>query len=133
MTSVASGGTAERIVARILLKVVRAGSGTLAMYSSTSFGATLAFAVERLLPDFAFHRGRLSRTAKIDCAIYPRLVFRSAVDYACAAFASLRVIETFTVNGRDLRAMQRRIAGELAAMVNSVIHADLQEGGTAGS
>ena len=75
MTSVASAGTVERIVARILLKVVRPGSGTLAMYSSTSFGATLAFAVERLFPDLAFFiLGRLSRTAKIDCAICPRLV-----------------------------------------------------------
>src|SRR6266481_5463960 len=75
MTSVASAGTAERIVARILLKVVRPGSGTLAMYSSTSFGPTLAFALERLLPDFAFFiLGRLSRTAKIGCATYPRLV-----------------------------------------------------------
>src|SRR6266852_6495425 len=54
MTSVASAGTAERIVKRILLKVVRAGSGTLAIYSSTSFGATLAFAMERRSPDFFF-------------------------------------------------------------------------------
>src|SRR6267378_4300011 len=76
MTSVASGGTAERIVARILFKVLRAGSGTLARYSSTSFGATLAFAVERPLPDFAFFiGGRLSRTVKIGCATYPRFYF----------------------------------------------------------
>src|SRR5712672_1296602 len=76
MTSVASDGTAERIVARILFKVLRAGSGTLARYSSTSFGATLAFAVEPLLPDFAFFiGGRLSRRAKIGCATYPRFYF----------------------------------------------------------
>ena len=36
MTSVASGGRTERIVARILFKVVRAGSGTPARYSSMS-------------------------------------------------------------------------------------------------
>src|SRR3977135_2005704 len=60
MPAVASAGPAERIVARILFKVLRAGSGTVARYSSTSFGATLAFAVEWLLPDFAFFiMGRL--------------------------------------------------------------------------
>jgi hypothetical protein len=41
MTSVASGGTAERMVARIVFKVVRAGSGTPARYSSMLFGASL--------------------------------------------------------------------------------------------
>ena len=41
MTSVASGGTAERIVARIVFNVVRAGSGTVARYSSMLFGASL--------------------------------------------------------------------------------------------
>jgi hypothetical protein len=38
MTSVASGGAAERIVARIVFKVVRAGSGTPARYSSIVLG-----------------------------------------------------------------------------------------------
>src|SRR5882762_3391042 len=70
MTSVASGGTAERIVARILLSVLRAGSGILARYSSTSFGATLAFAVERLLPDFAFFiMGRLPAQPRWLCHV----------------------------------------------------------------
>src|ERR1700732_1079231 len=54
MVSVASGGAADRIAARILLQVLRAGSGTLARYSSTSFGAPLPFAAERRLPDFTF-------------------------------------------------------------------------------
>jgi len=59
---------------------------------------------------------------------YPRLVISFSVDYACAAFASLRVIETFTVNGRTLRPVQREIAGELAAMSELCDSADLQEG-----
>src|SRR5271157_4439279 len=54
MTSVASGGAADRIAARILFKVVRAGSRTPARYSSTFFGATLPFAAESRLPEFAF-------------------------------------------------------------------------------
>src|SRR2546430_13578865 len=54
MTSVASGGTAERITARILVKVLRAGSGTAARYSSVLFLATLRFVAE---PEFAFFIG----------------------------------------------------------------------------
>src|SRR5713226_8367820 len=54
MASVASGGTADRIAARILFKVLRAGSGTPARYSSTFFGAPLPFAAELRLPDFTF-------------------------------------------------------------------------------
>src|SRR5258708_7233259 len=44
MASVASGGTADRIAARIRFKVLRAGSGTPARYSSMSFGGGLLFA-----------------------------------------------------------------------------------------
>jgi hypothetical protein len=40
---VASGGTTERIVARIVFKVVRAGSGIPARYPSMLFGALLVF------------------------------------------------------------------------------------------
>ena len=54
MVSVASGGTADRIAARILFKVLRAGSETPARYSSTFFGAPLPFAAELRLPDFTF-------------------------------------------------------------------------------
>src|SRR5216684_7752684 len=54
MVSVASGGTADRIAARILFKVLRAGSGTPATYSSTFFGALLPFAAELGFPDFTF-------------------------------------------------------------------------------
>src|SRR5580704_12907081 len=54
MASVASFGTADRIVARTLFKVLRAGSGTRDRYSSTSFGASrldeIAFFM-RSLPD----------------------------------------------------------------------------------
>src|SRR2546427_8553070 len=44
MASVACGGTADWITARIFFKVVRAGSGTPARYSSTLFGVALPFA-----------------------------------------------------------------------------------------
>src|SRR2546427_5043863 len=54
MVSVASGGTADRMAARILFKLLRAGSGTPARYSSTFFGAPLPFAAEPRLPDFTF-------------------------------------------------------------------------------
>src|SRR6266480_6767180 len=54
MVSAASGGTADRIAARILFKVLRAGSGTPARYSSTFFGAPLPFATELRFPDFTF-------------------------------------------------------------------------------
>lgn len=54
MVSVASRGTDARINARILFKVLRAGSGTAARYSSTFFAAALPFAAERRLPAFAF-------------------------------------------------------------------------------
>src|ERR1017187_3508560 len=43
MVSVASGGKADRIAARILVNTVRAGSATVAKYSSTVFGAPLFF------------------------------------------------------------------------------------------
>jgi hypothetical protein len=54
MVSVASGGAADRIAARILSKVLRMGSGTPARYSSTLFGAPLPFAAEVRFPDFIF-------------------------------------------------------------------------------
>src|SRR5438552_6483886 len=54
MTSAVPVGTAVRIAARTLLKVLRAGSGTPARYSSTSLGAPLPFAAERSLSDFTF-------------------------------------------------------------------------------
>src|SRR5947209_16013000 len=54
MVSVASGGTADRIAARTLFKVLRAGSGTPARYSSTFFGAPAPFAAGPRWPDFTF-------------------------------------------------------------------------------
>src|SRR6266852_2938474 len=64
MVSVASGGTADRIAARILFKVLRAGSGTPATYSSTFFGALLPFAAELRIPRFHFfHAGNATRTS----------------------------------------------------------------------
>src|SRR5437667_9155393 len=61
MVSVASGGTAERIAARILFKVLRAGCGTPARYSSTFFGAPLPFAAELRLLDFTFFMREMLR------------------------------------------------------------------------
>src|SRR6266566_8845321 len=62
MVSVASGGAKDRITARILFKVLRAGSGTRATYSSTSFGAALRFAAEPRARAFAFFiRGILQK------------------------------------------------------------------------
>src|SRR5579863_416705 len=52
MVSVASGGTADRIAARIFFKVLRAGSGTPARYSSTFLGGLLRSAAELRPPDF---------------------------------------------------------------------------------
>src|SRR5260370_40291962 len=54
MASVASGGKAERIAARTLFKVLRAGSGTAARYSSVVFGAARPFAAEPRLRAFDF-------------------------------------------------------------------------------
>src|SRR5260370_6008684 len=54
MASVASGGTAERIAARTLFKVLRAGSGTAARYSSVFFVGTLPFAAKPRAPGLAF-------------------------------------------------------------------------------
>src|ERR1700682_1720764 len=54
MASVASGGAADQMAARILFKVPRGGSRAPARYSSTSFGAPLPFAAEPRLPDFTF-------------------------------------------------------------------------------
>src|SRR5579864_1456613 len=54
MVSVASSGAAERIAARIVFRVLRAGSGTRARYSSTFSGPPLTFAGELRLLDFTF-------------------------------------------------------------------------------
>src|SRR5664279_2259620 len=52
MASVASGGAAARIVARILFNVVRAGSATPARYASTALAVTeLAFFIRAILPE----------------------------------------------------------------------------------
>src|SRR5579872_6238485 len=54
MVSVASNGAAERIAARIVFRVLRAGSGTRARYSSTFFTPSLALAGDLRLLDFTF-------------------------------------------------------------------------------
>ena len=53
MVSVPSGGTADRIAARILFTVLRAGSGTPARYSSMLLGASPAFAADLQLAGLA--------------------------------------------------------------------------------
>src|SRR6266699_1455003 len=70
MVSVASGGTADRIATRILFKVLRAGSGTPARYSSTFFGASLPFAAELRLPDFTFFMWEMLQEAPIQVYAY---------------------------------------------------------------
>src|SRR6266851_4282600 len=65
MVSVASGGAADRIAARILFKVPRAGSGTPARYSSTFLGAPLPFAAELRLPDFTVFMHAMLQEAPI--------------------------------------------------------------------
>jgi len=57
MISVEPAGTTERMVARSLSRVVRAGLGTEAKYSATVFGFFAGFrplAVEAPLADFTF-------------------------------------------------------------------------------
>src|SRR6267143_3166633 len=54
MASVASAGMAERIAARTLFNVLRAGSGTPARYSSTLLGSTLPFAAEPRAVELVF-------------------------------------------------------------------------------
>src|SRR5271165_3819172 len=54
MASVASGGAMDRIAARTRFNVLRAGSGTRARYSSTSFGGRLRFAGKPRARELAF-------------------------------------------------------------------------------
>src|ERR1700730_16053713 len=79
MVSVASAGTAERMAARILFKVPRAGCGTPARYSSTFFGAPLPFAGELRLPDFTFFMRAMLQEAPVHvhaCPVYSWLSLR---------------------------------------------------------
>src|SRR5437660_8845435 len=69
MASVTPAGAADRIAARTLFKVLRAGSGTRARYSSTFFGATLPFAARPRSLEFAF----------LICAIPPGQDYHAAV------------------------------------------------------
>ncbi len=43
-------------------------------------------------------------------------------------FAGLRVVIAFAVNGRNFGAHAAQVAGQLPAMVDAMVHADLQEG-----
>src|SRR5271166_3409767 len=61
MTSVASGGATERITARTFSRVLRAGSGTPARYSSTFFGAAVLFVPEPGSREILFFMRRKTR------------------------------------------------------------------------
>src|SRR5438445_6444460 len=76
MVSVASGGAADRIAMRILLKVLRAGSGIPARYSSTFFGAPLAFAAELGPPDFTFFMPEMLQKLPLQVHPQPPYVYR---------------------------------------------------------
>src|SRR5579864_8475388 len=71
MPSVASEGTTERIVARILLRVVRAGSGTRARYASMSFGM-LRFDPKPSPPDITFFTEVSGTPLRRRLALLPR-------------------------------------------------------------
>src|SRR5271167_3369057 len=87
MTSVASGGTTDRITVRTFSRVLRAGSGTPARYSSTFFGAVLPFidvssraSAARLLP--RRHRLRHLVDAVPGCGRLQRVVHVADVLHA---------------------------------------------------
>src|SRR4030081_716184 len=77
MPSVASGGTAERIVARIVFKVLRAGSETAARYLSTSFEPLPLCADGRRFVEVAFFVG-IAGVSLFQCCGIP-LVARYAM------------------------------------------------------
>src|SRR6266704_3333735 len=92
MASMVSGGTAERMAARTFFKVLRAGSGTPARYSSTVFGATLFFAAELRLPDLTFFI-----RAMLQEALIPRLCLSpmfTTPNFLLWANACYTIIET---------------------------------------
>ena len=79
MVSLVFGGTTDRITARILFKVLRAGSGTPARYSSMLFGVPLPFVVELRLPDFTFFMRAMLQEAPVHvhaCPVYSWLSLR---------------------------------------------------------
>src|SRR5437870_12627105 len=86
MVSVASGGAADRIAMRILLKVLRAGSGIPARYSSTFFGAPLAFAAELGPPDSTFFMPEMLQKPPLQVhpqpPYVPKSTHRGSPDYA---------------------------------------------------
>src|SRR5438128_1576531 len=100
MVSVASAGTADRIAARILFNVLRAGSGTPPRYSSTVFGAPLPFAAELRWPDFRFLMGQC----------YKSLHFMSMPQTTVQPFDALAPLAAGNLKGsfRAVRAASQR-------------------------
>src|ERR1035438_951655 len=87
MASVASGGKTDRIVARNLFKVLRAGSGTAARYSSTPLGASLslaAFFIRVILPG----RGPRCHSSRSTTIGSMRTARRATIQLAAAATAT---------------------------------------------
>src|SRR5450759_4489274 len=80
MASVVSGGTTDRIMARVLIKVVRAGSGTPARYSSTVLGIAVPFGAGPPVREFAFFIGTVVSLRRRPQAHAPRLHFGKAAE-----------------------------------------------------
>src|SRR6266852_142379 len=98
MVSAASGGTADRIAARILFKVLRAGSATPARYSSTFFGAPLPFAAELRLPDFTFFMPAMLQELPLQVHV---------PDHRAAQFSALANFHCFLLTGRNFFSSSR--------------------------
>src|SRR5256885_953015 len=117
MVSVASGGAADRIAMRILLKVLRAGSGIPARYSSTFFGAPLAFAAELGPPDFTFFMPEMLQ--KLPLQVHPQPPYvpksshRGSPDYALYRQTATESVEPQCHHGVHARRTScRHVASE---------------------
>ena len=111
MTSVASGGTTDRILARIVFKVVRAGSGTPARYSSMLFGASLVFSAASRRAGFVpfteeqyenFHaRENISYRSERSKRRTNRILFQLTLCHHTLSFPSLSSIKDLFVTNRE--------------------------------
>src|SRR5215469_2234681 len=77
----ASLGTAERIAARTFSRVVRAGCGTAARYSSTVLGARRGFAAEPRARDLSFFTRKCYRSFRF------KSMFRRLLQSPCGPSA----------------------------------------------
>src|ERR1700682_2248167 len=95
MPSVASGGTVERIVARIVFKVLRAGSETAARYLSTSFEPSSFFADRRCFLEAAFFV-RITVVPSVQLCGIP-LILRLCLGRARAPVVALNCISALSL------------------------------------